>query len=415
MKLSEILQQYFEFEHKVQNVHQEHLPDEVFNLGQSGIDRAVEILEAIVNKQSDKVEIKLKWDGAPAVVFGELPSDLGNYKKGTFFIGTKGVFAKDPVLAISKEEISRVFMKSGAGLVQKLTDIFDQLKSINPKGVFQGDLMWSRNTDKEKVTIDGKRCIVFQPNTIVYGVAQSDDPDLYRIIDNSMMGIVIHTKYNGDDLSSMKPSYNVVMGRDYINDTDIWFGNPTVEIGGVLSDEDTIKIKTIIDKIKGTKIDPKLFDALQSVQPPHLIKTFINELLKKENVVIGDVEGFVGKLVSWYTQRIEKEKGELKKEIAKQRRDDLLSGTLRNINKYKNALLKLLTVYKLIDSAKDIVVNAFDVSVGSKVHTWLKEGDAFNTTSHEGYVAVMKRDNSINKLVNRLKFSRANLTAGRFK
>ena len=45
--------------------------------------------------------LSVKWDGAPAIFCGQDPSD------GKFFVAKKGIFAKNPKIYKTSEEINR--------------------------------------------------------------------------------------------------------------------------------------------------------------------------------------------------------------------------------------------------------------------------------------------------------------------
>ena len=74
-----------------------------------------------------------KWiliHNSPSVTFGVNPDN----KK--FFVGTKGVFAKDAKICYSKDDIDKWY--SGE-LAKKLLYCLTYLPEINPRGVLQGD------------------------------------------------------------------------------------------------------------------------------------------------------------------------------------------------------------------------------------------------------------------------------------
>ena len=75
-------------------------------------------------------------------------------------------------------------------------------------------------------TIDGEEYITFKPNTIVYAIPKNSD--LARQISASKMGIVFHTKYNGDTLPDMNASFDVDVSK--MTDTsDVWFRDAEYE------------------------------------------------------------------------------------------------------------------------------------------------------------------------------------------
>ena len=76
------------------NTHLEHLEDDIINNGYAGGQNAIAFLEALngmlSGNSSSRVNVSVKWDGAPAIVCGPSPEN------GKFFVGTKSVFNKNP-------------------------------------------------------------------------------------------------------------------------------------------------------------------------------------------------------------------------------------------------------------------------------------------------------------------------------
>ena len=68
--------------------------------------------------------------------------------------------------------------------------------------------------------------ITFKPNTIVYAIPKNSD--LAKQIKTSKMGIVFHTKYNGDTLPDMNANFDVDVSK--MTDTpDVWFRDAEYE------------------------------------------------------------------------------------------------------------------------------------------------------------------------------------------
>ena len=82
------------------NKHLTHVEELVLTKGNDGAQEALSMLEQVGKTLSPSggaaVTITTKWDGAPAVVCGIDPAD------GQFFVGTKGVFAKEPKMYIDE-------------------------------------------------------------------------------------------------------------------------------------------------------------------------------------------------------------------------------------------------------------------------------------------------------------------------
>ena len=75
---------------KEKNTHLEHLEDDIINRGSKGGRNAINFLKSVRNmlagSSGKKVNMSVKWDGAPAIICGINPEN------GKFFVGTKSVF-----------------------------------------------------------------------------------------------------------------------------------------------------------------------------------------------------------------------------------------------------------------------------------------------------------------------------------
>ena len=125
------------FQTKAKNKHLEHLEDQIIDEGSKGGQNAVNFLVAIRNmlagKSSRKVNMTVKWDGAPAIICGINPEN------GRFFVGTKSVFNKVPKINYTSADIRR----NHSGVVaEKLSACLTYLRRIVTNGVYQGDLLF---------------------------------------------------------------------------------------------------------------------------------------------------------------------------------------------------------------------------------------------------------------------------------
>ena len=204
-------------EDATKNLHLEHLEDLVFFYGidgmRSGINFLRSIRDMLSGKSKKKVDLHVKWDGAPAIFAGTDPED------GKFFVGTKGVFAKNAKLVKSNADLKK-YGYSGA-LADKLKIALKELPKLGINGVIQGDMMFTKS-DLSDETIDGVNYITFQPNTIVYAVDTRSA--LAKQIKAAKLGVVWHTTYTGDTLPEMSASIGVNI--DGLKKTkSIWFDN----------------------------------------------------------------------------------------------------------------------------------------------------------------------------------------------
>ena len=186
------------------NTHLEHLEDDIINRGSSGGDNAINFLVSVRNmlagSAGKKVNMTVKWDGAPAIICGVNPEN------GKFFVGTKSVFNVTPKVNYTTSDIRR---NHSGELATKLDIALKELSRLGIKDVLQGDFLFSQS-DLKTANIDGENMITFTPNTITYAVPV--DSDIGKRIARSKMGIVFHTKYSGKELSKMTASFGTVKG-----------------------------------------------------------------------------------------------------------------------------------------------------------------------------------------------------------
>ena len=88
---------------EAKNTHMTHIEDLVLDGGVKGARQAINALRALRDMLSGSataaVDVTVKWDGAPAVFAGVDPSD------GEFFVAKKGIFAKNPKVYKSHDDI----------------------------------------------------------------------------------------------------------------------------------------------------------------------------------------------------------------------------------------------------------------------------------------------------------------------
>ena len=176
---------------EAKNIHMEHLEDGILNGGVDGTREVINYLRALrdmlAGKSTSKVNVSVKWDGAPAIFAGIDPSD----KK--FFVAKKGIFNKNPKIYKTNKEIDDD-NRGKRELAIKLKEALKYLPALGIKGVVQGDFLYSKK-DIKTTTIDGESYITFHPNTIVYAIPSKSK--LARKILQSDIGVVWHTTYRG--------------------------------------------------------------------------------------------------------------------------------------------------------------------------------------------------------------------------
>ena len=145
------------------NTHLEHLEDEIINNGINGGRNAINFLRELRNMLkghgSKRVNMTVKWDGAPAIWCGKHPED------GRFFVAKKSLFNKTQLFYTSESEIKNASELSGT-LKDKFLEAYKHFSKLSwGDKILQGDLMFTSG-DKSSEKIGNLSYITFQPNTI---------------------------------------------------------------------------------------------------------------------------------------------------------------------------------------------------------------------------------------------------------
>jgi hypothetical protein len=157
----------------MKNKHLEHPEDSILNKGRDG---AHTIIQFLREKSS---ELSVKYDGAPAVVWGINPEN------NKFFVGTKSVFNKVKIKVNYTHYDIEVNHGDTPAVASILHLCYEKLPRI--KGVYQGDFIGFGGGNE------------YTPNTITYKFDKNVDEDIV---------FAAHTKYVGNTLQSMIAEFN---------------------------------------------------------------------------------------------------------------------------------------------------------------------------------------------------------------
>ena len=304
------------------NLHMEHLEDEVLNGGVEGTRGAINFLQGLrdmlAGSSASSVDVTVKWDGAPAVFAGINPEN------DQFFVGTKGVFAKNAKINYTDTDIDN---NHSGGLAEKLKVALKELSKVNIQGVLQGDMMYTHN-DITKETIDGEPYITFQPNTIVYAIPVKSK--LAAKILSSNMGIVWHTTYSGDTMEDMTASFGVSSGA-FSESSSVWQADASFKDH---SGSATMTSKETGDVTKILSQAGKLFREIDSntlamvagdPTPKELIKTYNNKMVR-EGQKISNPKRHTAGVIKFVYDKLKADVDKVKRENTKkekQRKMDL--------------------------------------------------------------------------------------------
>ena len=386
--------------------HLEHIEDEMLNHGVDGCTASVSAMKEMLKmlgKKPSSGYMQTKWDGAPSVVCGKHPIT------GRFFVGTKSVFNKEPKLCHFDDDVDVYY---SGDLATKLKTALQYFKPLGITGVIQGDLLFTEK-DKKTVTVNNENLITFTPNTITYGVPVNSD--MGKKISTAKIGVVFHTHYNGDDLSSMTasagaPTSEFSKTTDCVvieNDTPMAdVAVPTNTLQLFERNTNTIEsmckksgkfLNTLVDNM-GTSGDKKFHIA------SYLKQFFNNEI--KEGRSISDSQKAIKSIAEFYRTKMNKEVEKMKS-VQKQaeRRKQMYDGMAYledNITEFD----AMFTLYRKMQENKEIVIKALDNL--ETFRTFVQTDKGYKVTGPEGY--VLHHDGDMIKLVNRIEFSYNNFT-----
>ena len=398
---------YLEESKEGKNVHLEHIEDEVLNRGVAGTRDSINFLRSLrdmlAGHAESKVNVTTKWDGAPAVFCGINPEN------GKFFVGTKGVFAKNAKLNYTDKDIDN--NHPAEGLNKKLKVALRYLPKLGIKGVLQGDMMFTKG-DLKNETIDGTSYITFQPNTIVYAVPV--DSKLAQMMSAAQIGIVFHTSYTGKALEDMKASFNIDI-NNLTTTKDVWFRDASfVDASGTatFTEQETKQITYILSDIGNLfrGINPVVLNRIATSDIIRTqIKTFNNSKVRAGEVIT-DTTKHVRELTRTIEDKLNKEIIAAKLDKTKQKRIAEKSELMRFYRNNATELKKIFDIQNGLVEAKSMIIKKLQ-QIRQVTGTFLKTDNGFKVTNAEGFVAVDKLQGNAVKLVDRLEFSQANFNA----
>jgi len=385
--------------------HLEHIEDIIITDGYVGGQAVVEyfrgLLLTLKGTSSEAMSVSVKWDGAPAVVCGTNPDN------GRFFVGTKSVFSKTPKINYTKKDIATNHGTDELG--QKLLKCLVHLKKLNIPGVVQGDLLYTDEGITRK-NIDGKPHLTFTPNTITYAVPE--DGELAKQIDRAKLGIIFHTTYAGDSLATM----NAQGGADvssFAQSPDVFFDNASykdVSGSAKFTADESQQFYNSIDKLETllNSVPRDLSSVLgQNTDFVPMFQMYINAMVKQGELP-SNVNQFLLGFKKFYTDRMQQQMSGLKAQKALQLRQDKMKQMPVFLSKAKKPLQAMLTFYKAVQQMKGFVLKKMNQAMA--IGSFSQTDNGLQVTEPEGFVAVDKSGNAV-KLVDRLGFSRRNLTA----
>lgn len=384
--------------------HLTHLEELILTQKEQGLNTALffinELMDEFSGNSTGKIFTTVKYDGAPAVIAGYNPEN------GKFFVSTKGIANVTPKVNYTEQDIVNNH-GNAPGLVEKLKLGLRYLPNVITQGIYQGDFMFD-HSDIKTIDFDGEKLYTFKPNTITYAVPV--DSSLGRKLFSSKIGIVFHTKYNGETLTSLTKSSDVNV-TEFTPSADVWFDDAKFkDISGVVTftKEESDYVEKLIEDVKarGSKIN---WEALPDVFYT-LVNTYINTLIREGRFVEDSSQSF-DSFKEWFDNRVTNEINKLKTESGKEKKLQAKNEIIGNFNANKETILNIFDVTKEINNIKKMFINKYNSAIRTK--QFISEPDgSLKVTAPEGYVAVDHLGNMV-KLVDRLEFSKANFAVSK--
>ena len=389
------------------NLHMEHLEDEVLNNGVEGTRGAINFLQGLrdmlAGSSSSSVNVTVKWDGAPAVFAGINPEN------GKFFVGTKGIFAKNAKINYTESDINS---NHSGGLAEKLKVALRELPKAGITNVLQGDMMYTKE-DLSTETIDGESYITFQPNTIVYAIPKNSS--LADKIMSSNMGIVWHTTYSGDTMEDMTASFGVSSGA-FKESTSIWQADASFKDhsgSATMTKKETGEVTRILSQVGNLfrQIDSNTLAMVAGdPTPKELIKTYNNKMVR-EGQKISNPKRHTQGVIKFVYDKLKVDVDKVKRENTKKEKQRKMDLYVDFFRKHSSDLVKIFALQNLLIDAKLIILRKLEQV--KSIKTMMKTSTGFKVTAPEGFVAIDTLKGGAVKLVDRMEFSMQNFNAAK--
>ena len=387
------------------NTHLEHLEDDIINRGSDGGRNAISFLKSVRNmlagSSSGRVNMSVKWDGAPAIIAGKNPEN------GKFFVGTKSVFNKTPKINYTPGDIAR---NHSGPVAAKLLVCLRELKRLGINGIYQGDLLFTKG-DTKLAGIDGQKMITFTPNTITYAVPINSS--LGRRISRARLGIVFHTYYTGKSMTSLTAGFGTISGKT--GSTAVYLasaGYTDTSGSSTFTSGELSRFDGLIRMAEGSLIKAapllNVMRSNDSLSVGFRLKSFFNHYIKNtKGNSMAKVKVLQDMFREYYDQILTAEISDRKTAKGKEKYIQAKKDGLRFIDRNRSALYFAIASHVSLGNAKNFLIQK--LSQIQSIGHFIRTPNGYRVTNPEGFVAVDKKAGAV-KLVDRLEFSRANFT-----
>jgi Family of unknown function (DUF6267) len=390
--------------------HLTHIEDAVLEGGVNGTRNAINFLIALrdmfaddgttLSEATGSLILRTKFDGAPAIYAGINPEN------GKFFVGSKSIFAKNAKLNYTEADIRA---NHSGGLADKLSQALKYLPELGIKGIVHGDFMFSHSELKSEV-IDGKKYIVFRPNTIAYAIPEGTP--LANQVKAAKIGIVFHTTYTGKTMQTLQTHFDIDISA-FHKTKNVWFRtNRLLDVtrAARLTKSENNKLTSILSQAGSLfrTIPSTLLNQIASNETYRVpIMTYMNQKVRQ-----GEHMGpnFAKEVMDFVATKYNKTISDAKRPETKANRRKEKDAVLRWFHNNMAGLRAIFRLQNFLIDAKILLIKKFNEcnDIGTFLHT---ADGGYKVTTPEGYVAAWSSGGDAVKLVDRMEFSRANFLA----
>lgn len=238
--------------------------------------------------------------------------------------------------------------------------------------------------------------VKFTPNTITY-TAHGKEADKIK---KSKVGVVVHTQYHGDDVSSMKATPHTDHATSFGHHPDVYHHGAEHDTSKINYHHDAQqefhKHMAAAKHIHDT-YGHKMYPATEKHQGDgNHLATYINHTVRTdEHPTSEGLKKHISEKYAKLTDKTKSEKGKAKKQAEAKEHID-------HIEKHKEHYDHLLTMHHHLQQAKNVLVKHLEQHEGGYEHHIDDK-----KSKPEGF--VVNHEGKPTKLVNRKEFARANL------
>ena len=389
------------------NLHLEHLEDEILNFGIAGGRGAIQFLQSLRDMfqggSKSKLNVTVKWDGAPAVFAGPHP------ETGRFFVAKKALFRKNQDPKPYYHTYEDIDADTDGDLNKKLKVCLDEFSKLGMTEILQGDLMFTDDTSTK--TINGVKHITFQPNTILYAVEY--DSEIGREVQKAKVGIVWHTTYKGDSIENLSASFGAKIPK---TSSSVWQDDATYrDVSGraTFTAKETVQVTKLLSaagkqfhRINSGSFSKflKWQDSLGTSAVGAGFKTYLNTYTRAGKTLPKGkdaVKLYQAHFTNWW----KKNKSDSPVQNSKLREH------LKVIKSSLKTLEQVVDFMRFLIEAKLMIVKKMDSAKGI-AKTFVKTDKGLKVVAPEGYVAIDRTGEAV-KIVDKMEFSFNNFTVAK--